>query len=151
MTTDHAALLAGAREAMDGITRGGWEAFVRGNTIAVTCPKKSEERGILYEIISWTGFDGSSVGTLQTRESNAVFIAWAGNGGVRRLVEAVEDRDKLEAALRNAEAFCVEHHHDYDQEISVCKICKAVDVNVPGHADDCPFAALPKLEASHAG
>lgn len=54
---------------------------------------------------------------------------------------------KLEGALRRAETFCAEHHHDYDQELSVCKICKAVDVNVPGHEPDCPFAALAKEKA----
>ena len=83
-------LLREARAAMEGITDGGWQPFIRGDTIAVIRPRKTKERAKLYEIIHWTGFDGSSVEKRSVKAANSRFIAWCGNGGVRRLCDELE-------------------------------------------------------------
>ena len=55
--------------------RGPWEAFIAGDTIAIIKPRKRNQR--MFEVIQWTGFDGSDVVSLEEKKDIARLIAAA--------------------------------------------------------------------------
>lgn len=128
MTTTHVALITEAKAAMDGTTEGKWAS---------------------HEGCLWIGkgqYDGKSTARICHGDKemwfsgkdvcDAHFIAWAGNGGVRRLVEANE---ALMERLRKLEGLASGRVAD----AVVCGLCREPRVNgTPGHAADCPFAIL---------
>lgn len=56
-------------------TPGPWEAFDESHTLAITSPRRSKARGVMYEIIAWAGFDSSSVESWAERRANLHLIA----------------------------------------------------------------------------
>ena len=130
MTTTHTALIAEARNAMEGITEGEWEAVP-------SAPNEGYDCFWLYGPFGqFASVDGSQ--TDERACANARFLTWSGNGGVRRLVEAVEG---LKEKMREAEERSMLKATPGEQP--VCGVCGQYGgQSDPPHAEDCPFAVL---------
>lgn len=83
MTTNHTALIEEAKRAMEGTTGSRW--FSAGAVVA-------DGNGDLLANLSAASVSVTEQ-PFKERKANAAFIAWCGNGGVRRLIEALEERD----------------------------------------------------------
>lgn len=83
MTTDTTALVAEAKKAMEGISPPGW--FAQGAAVGDNQGELLANFSSIHAEITAQPFE--------ERKANARLTAWCGNGGVLKLIEALEERD----------------------------------------------------------